>query len=243
MLLMALSEAGFEVLQAVDGLDGLEALETRSAPDVIVTDINMPRLDGFGFIERLRQDPSLACDARSWCSPPRAIPPKRRAPREAGATGMDRQALQRRQAGGRAIRRVARLSGRPAGGSQRWPTWTRWKPSAPPSSRSVTSTLADLESGLLALERGAADAETVNAVFRAVHSIKGGAGAFGPRCAGPLRTCAGVNARPPSRRSARLLCRRPAGPAAWRPTSWRISSSQRATGRPRAGRQGGHNGV
>lgn len=39
--------------------------------------------------------------------------------------------------------------------------------------------LADLESGLLALESGSGDAETVNAVFRAVHSIKGGAGAFG----------------------------------------------------------------
>jgi two-component system chemotaxis sensor kinase CheA len=39
--------------------------------------------------------------------------------------------------------------------------------------------LADLESGLLALQSGVTDSETVNAVFRAVHSIKGGAGAFG----------------------------------------------------------------
>jgi two-component system chemotaxis sensor kinase CheA len=38
--------------------------------------------------------------------------------------------------------------------------------------------LAELESGLMAMEAGAADSETVNAVFRAVHSIKGGAGAF-----------------------------------------------------------------
>ena len=38
--------------------------------------------------------------------------------------------------------------------------------------------LAELESGLLALEAGEADPDTVNAVFRAVHSIKGGAGAF-----------------------------------------------------------------
>ena len=86
MLLMALSEAGFEVLQAVDGLDGLEALETRSAPDVIVTDINMPRLDGFGFIERLRQDPR-------WRATPILVlttesdPAKKARAREAGATG------------------------------------------------------------------------------------------------------------------------------------------------------------
>ena len=39
--------------------------------------------------------------------------------------------------------------------------------------------LADLEAGLLALENGEGDGETINAVFRAVHSVKGGAGAFG----------------------------------------------------------------
>ena len=39
--------------------------------------------------------------------------------------------------------------------------------------------LAELENGLLAIERQEGDHETINAVFRAVHSIKGGAGAFG----------------------------------------------------------------
>ncbi len=39
--------------------------------------------------------------------------------------------------------------------------------------------LAQLEEGLLAMEQGAADSETINSVFRAVHSVKGGAGAFG----------------------------------------------------------------
>jgi two-component system, chemotaxis family, sensor kinase CheA len=38
--------------------------------------------------------------------------------------------------------------------------------------------LAELETGLLAMESGDHDPETVNAVFRAVHSVKGGAGAF-----------------------------------------------------------------
>ena len=38
--------------------------------------------------------------------------------------------------------------------------------------------LVELETGLLAIEEGDHDPETVNAVFRAVHSIKGGAGAF-----------------------------------------------------------------
>lgn len=39
--------------------------------------------------------------------------------------------------------------------------------------------LTELEEGLLAIEREEGDLETINAVFRAVHSIKGGAGAFG----------------------------------------------------------------
>jgi two-component system chemotaxis sensor kinase CheA len=39
--------------------------------------------------------------------------------------------------------------------------------------------MADLENGLMALQAGDGDAETINAVFRAVHSVKGGAGAFG----------------------------------------------------------------
>lgn len=39
--------------------------------------------------------------------------------------------------------------------------------------------LGDLEQGLLAIRAGAGDSDTINAVFRAVHSVKGGAGAFG----------------------------------------------------------------
>lgn len=54
MLLLALSDAGFSVVQAEDGVHGLEVLE-QETPDVIVTDINMPRMDGFGFIEGVRR--------------------------------------------------------------------------------------------------------------------------------------------------------------------------------------------
>lgn len=54
MLRLALQEAGFRVVQAIDGIDGLAVLE-RERPDVIITDINMPNLDGFGFIERVRE--------------------------------------------------------------------------------------------------------------------------------------------------------------------------------------------
>jgi two-component system, chemotaxis family, chemotaxis protein CheY len=55
MLAHALTGAGFAVLLAEDGVNGLEVLE-RERPDAIITDINMPRLDGFGFIEGVRRN-------------------------------------------------------------------------------------------------------------------------------------------------------------------------------------------
>ena len=40
MLLLALEDAGYTVIQAVDGIDGLETLAARGA-DVVITDINI----------------------------------------------------------------------------------------------------------------------------------------------------------------------------------------------------------
>lgn len=57
MLRISLVEAGFQVVQAEDGMHGLDVLR-EITPDVVVTDINMPRLDGFGFIEAIRRDAS-----------------------------------------------------------------------------------------------------------------------------------------------------------------------------------------
>jgi two-component system, chemotaxis family, chemotaxis protein CheY len=55
MLKMTLSGAGFTVIQAVDGQDGLNALAQQPV-DLIITDINMPKLDGFGVIRAVRSD-------------------------------------------------------------------------------------------------------------------------------------------------------------------------------------------
>lgn len=57
MLRLTLVDAGYNARVAEDGVHGLEVLE-GTMPDAIITDINMPRLDGFGFIEAVRsQDP------------------------------------------------------------------------------------------------------------------------------------------------------------------------------------------
>jgi two-component system chemotaxis response regulator CheY len=51
-----LVQAGFGVLTAVDGNDGLETLFTNPC-DLILTDINMGPMDGYEFIRRVRAEP------------------------------------------------------------------------------------------------------------------------------------------------------------------------------------------
>lgn len=53
LLKHALANNGFNVVQAEDGQEALDWLAINDI-DVIITDINMPRLDGFGLIEALR---------------------------------------------------------------------------------------------------------------------------------------------------------------------------------------------
>lgn len=52
----ALETAGFQIHLAEDGVDGLERLPGAD-PHLVITDINMPRMDGFGVIEGIRTDP------------------------------------------------------------------------------------------------------------------------------------------------------------------------------------------
>ena len=54
MLNLALGQAGIISHLAEDGVHGLEVLD-GFCPDAIITDINMPRLDGFGFIDAVRR--------------------------------------------------------------------------------------------------------------------------------------------------------------------------------------------
>lgn len=58
MLRMTLVDAGFEVLQAVDGQEGVEVME-RETVDLVITDINMPRMNGYEVVRHLRDRPNL----------------------------------------------------------------------------------------------------------------------------------------------------------------------------------------
>ncbi|MEO8802259.1 MAG: EAL domain-containing protein [Rudaea sp.] len=51
--------SGYEVVQAADGIQALEMTRERH-PDLVITDVLMPRMDGVEFADRLRQDPDLA---------------------------------------------------------------------------------------------------------------------------------------------------------------------------------------
>jgi chemosensory pili system protein ChpA (sensor histidine kinase/response regulator) len=53
-----LSREGYNVIVAKDGIDALEKMQSR-APDVIVTDIEMPRMDGFDLTRNVRADSRL----------------------------------------------------------------------------------------------------------------------------------------------------------------------------------------
>ncbi len=54
-----LEREGFEVFEAADGVVALDEID-RSAPDIVVLDLNLPRLDGYGVLSHLRSRPATA---------------------------------------------------------------------------------------------------------------------------------------------------------------------------------------
>lgn len=70
-------EGDFEVFEAVDGLDGLAALD-RVRPDIIVLDLRMPHLDGMGFLRQMEgrgfKVPVVVCSGTFAMDSPPAIP-------------------------------------------------------------------------------------------------------------------------------------------------------------------------
>lgn len=54
---LALVRAGYEVHEAGDGQEALEKLETIPKVNLIVSDVNMPRMDGITFVTQVKQHP------------------------------------------------------------------------------------------------------------------------------------------------------------------------------------------
>jgi len=55
-IFFALKLTGFEVITAVDGMDALEQLPQNKI-DLLITDLNMPNVDGIKLIKTVREDP------------------------------------------------------------------------------------------------------------------------------------------------------------------------------------------
>jgi len=61
ILARILVRLGFEVLQAADGLEGLATLDSASPPvELVLSDWNMPEMDGLQFVKTLRANPKFA---------------------------------------------------------------------------------------------------------------------------------------------------------------------------------------
>jgi type II secretory ATPase GspE/PulE/Tfp pilus assembly ATPase PilB-like protein/CheY-like chemotaxis protein len=54
-----LEREGFTVFEAADGVSALDEID-RAAPDIVVLDLNLPRLDGYGVLSHLRARPATA---------------------------------------------------------------------------------------------------------------------------------------------------------------------------------------
>ncbi len=54
---MALQRAGYEVVEACDGVDALAKVNQLAKVHLIVSDVNMPNMDGISFVQAVKQHP------------------------------------------------------------------------------------------------------------------------------------------------------------------------------------------
>jgi two-component system chemotaxis response regulator CheY len=60
MVAFTLKSAGYTVIEAVDGQDGLDKIKNQPSIDLVLTDQNMPRMDGMTLIKTLRTLPQFS---------------------------------------------------------------------------------------------------------------------------------------------------------------------------------------
>ena len=67
LLLLSLADGDYDLLEASDGVEALHLLRTEH-PDLLITDIVMPRMDGYELVRKLRQDESMSATPVIFCS-------------------------------------------------------------------------------------------------------------------------------------------------------------------------------
>lgn len=85
ILRSALSGGGFEVIEAADGQEALATLDGQGV-DLIITDVNMPGMDGISVVREIRHRPHTKCTPVLILTTESA-PELKQAGRAAGATG------------------------------------------------------------------------------------------------------------------------------------------------------------
>ena len=81
-----LEQAGFQVTQAEDGVAALECLQDSSPPDLVLTDLNMPRMDGITLVREIRRQEAMKFTPVLLLTTESQLEKKQEAQR-AGATG------------------------------------------------------------------------------------------------------------------------------------------------------------
>jgi two-component system chemotaxis response regulator CheY len=95
MVKLTLTGAGYRVVQAADGADGLTKARTN-AIDMVITDLNMPVMDGLTLIRELRKVPALKGVPVVFLTTESDAAMKQQA-RAAGATGWITKPFQQEQ--------------------------------------------------------------------------------------------------------------------------------------------------
>lgn len=67
LLLLSLADGDYDLLEAADGIEALHLLRTEH-PDLLITDIVMPRMDGYELVRKLRQDERMSATPVIFCS-------------------------------------------------------------------------------------------------------------------------------------------------------------------------------
>jgi two-component system chemotaxis response regulator CheY len=85
MVSFTLKHAGYEVIEAADGVDALEYARNNSV-NLVLTDVNMPRMDGISLVRELRQLSAYKFTPMLMLTT-EAEPDKKIQGKQAGATG------------------------------------------------------------------------------------------------------------------------------------------------------------
>jgi len=85
MVFFTLTHAGYEVAEAADGVEGLDKAKS-SRFNLVITDVNMPNMDGITLVKELRSIPSYKFTPILLLTTESGADKKKQG-REAGATG------------------------------------------------------------------------------------------------------------------------------------------------------------